>query len=100
MKKANYYEIHKNKKPNRLIKKSNRFKSMVVPLIVATSAISAVQIANIQSQPMSKDISVNLNKIDKLSLITEITKNKINAFSKIIKSEQQRRFKLTKRYVK
>jgi hypothetical protein len=106
MKKANYYKVHKNKRPNRLIKKSNRFKSMVLPLVALTSVMSAMQITNIQSQPIPKysekesNRIVNLNRLEKLISITEIAKNQVNAFSKIIKSEQIRRFKLTKRYVK
>ena len=98
----NYFQIHKNKKPKRLIKKSNKFKSIVVPLMVASSVLGAFQIANIQSQPIPKYSYGDDNKIirlNKLISITEIIKNQIEAFNKIIKSEQQRRFKTTGRYI-
>ena len=87
----NYYQIHKNKKPKRLVKKSKRFISMVVPLVAMSNAMGLVQMKIIQSQPFapSKPIEIAL-----------LATNHALAISKIIKSEKQRRFKLTKRYVR
>jgi len=96
----NYYQIHKNKKPKRLVKKSKRFISMVVPLVAMSNAMGLAQMKIIQSQPIPDDVNKPYTNLEKSIEIASVVINQFSALVNITKSEQQRRFKLTKRYVR
>lgn len=62
MKRLNYYQVHKNKKPKRL-KKPHR-KLSHIPLIAVIMATTAVNIAFIQTSPFLDLISKRLNMLN------------------------------------
>ena len=92
MKRLNYYEAHKNKKPK--VKKEKKYVSLLYPFLAMQTAISASQIHILQSQ---QTLSYKVKEDKNLSIISTI-KDTMFAYDKIFKAERQRRFKLTGRY--
>lgn len=92
MAKKNYYSIHKNKKPKRIIKK-RKYKSLLFVKLALIQASSVSQISIINSTPFS-------NKPDKAKKIIEVLQNTTKAIYNCIQAEKQIRYKNTKRYIK
>lgn len=92
-KKLNYYEVHLNKKPKRLVKKNRKYKSTIGVKLALNMASSAMQTSIIQSQPF-KEYG------ERAKAIIEVINNNIKTTLKICKEEKQIRFNKTKRYIK
>lgn len=86
-----YYKAHKNKKPRRVFRRKRKYVSMMIPLLAITSAVSASQIAVINSQPILH------RPTKRVDIATQVV-NSASAMVNIIKGEKQRRFKATGRY--
>jgi len=76
MKRLNYYQVHKNKSPQKL--RRTKAKKSHLPLLAILMAMSAVQIAIIESQihisPMAKITKMLLVAVESALAIIEIAK--------------------------
>lgn len=81
MGKVNYYSIHKNKKPKRIIKK-RKYKSLLLLKLALIQASSVSQILIINSTPSS-------NKPDKAKKIIEVLQNTTKAIYNCIQAEKK-----------
>lgn len=92
----NYYKVHKNKKPKPILKQRTKKYVSLFPLKYALiSANSAVQIRMIEAQPKG-----TLSNVEKATAIKQILEQNLSNVPRLIKEEKQRKFQLTKRYVK
>ncbi|MBP1222627.1 hypothetical protein [Flavobacterium sp. 1355] len=76
MKRLNYYQVHKNKSPRKV--RSPKAKKSHIPLLAILMAMSAVQIAIVESQihisPIAKITKMLLVAVESALAITEIVK--------------------------
>ncbi|WP_123923465.1 hypothetical protein [Flavobacterium tructae] len=74
MKRFNYYQVHKNKKPKRI--KKPQHKVSHIPLIAIILANTAINVAIIQSSPfldlVSKRIKILSNVIESAAAIIDV----------------------------
>lgn len=86
MKRLNYYQVHKNKKPRKkkVVHRFNFFKVM----LLMTSAISVAQLNIILSQPINSVAS----KAQKALAIAESSINFLNTISSIKKEHNKQKY--------
>lgn len=88
MKRLNYYQVHKNKKPK--VKKQNKYINLSVPYIAINKAMSINRVHQILSQ--------QTDRRNKAIEILKETMFNFNAVNRILIQERQRKFNLTGRY--
>lgn len=88
MKRLNYYEAHKNKKPK--VKKQKKYLSLLSINLALNNILTFNKINIIRSQQIEV-------KEKKLMILKETMYN-FNAVNRILIQERQRKFKLTGRY--
>jgi len=86
MKRLNYYQVHKNKKPrkNKTVHRFNYFKVM----LLMSSAISVAQLSTIVSQP----IYTQTDKAKKALSITEHCINQVEVIKNIYKEYKRQKY--------
>ena len=110
MTRQNYYQVHRNKKPKRSIKKHQRWVNPAISLTAMITAMSALKIGAIMRQPMpmystGSDI-VSKGALKELATFkkrTEIASLTLETFGKVVnelKKAKQYNFKQTGKYEK
>lgn len=94
MGKVNYYSIHKNKKPKKLIKKL-KYRCFLGTRLALSQMNFCVQLHILKSQPSKKQQIINKH----LYIVDLIVKSYETAI-KLTQQEKQIRFTKTKRYIK
>jgi len=99
----NYFQVHKNKKPKAIKRKSKKYVSTLKIRTALISVMGAVQVKKIISQPQPdyfKGLGGHLGIMNKTLSVATQTMETYSAITKEIQKEKQIRFKKTGRYVK
>jgi len=110
MTRQNYYQVHKNKKLRRSIKRRERWVNPAISLTTMITAMSALQIGAIMRQPIplyasgtSVVSSAALKELATFKKKTEIAALTLGTFGKVVnelKKVKQYNFKQTGKYEK